>query len=43
MEDTASGADVSREYYFNDAGSQIDRFARSLQAAATTCAAISPM
>jgi arginyl-tRNA synthetase len=31
---TASGADVSREYYFNDAGSQIDRFARSLQAAA---------
>jgi arginyl-tRNA synthetase len=32
---TASGADVTREYYFNDAGSQIDRFARSLQAAAT--------
>ncbi|MQA34851.1 arginine--tRNA ligase [Modestobacter roseus] len=31
---TASGAEVSREYYFNDAGSQIDRFARSLQAAA---------
>ncbi|MCO7221808.1 arginine--tRNA ligase [Klenkia sp. PcliD-1-E] len=31
---TATGADVSREYYFNDAGSQIDRFARSLQAAA---------
>ncbi|SDO20297.1 arginyl-tRNA synthetase [Klenkia soli] len=31
---TASGADVSREYYFNDAGSQIDRFARSLVAAA---------
>ncbi len=31
---TASGADVSREYYFNDAGAQIDRFARSLQAAA---------
>jgi arginyl-tRNA synthetase len=31
---TASGADVSREYYFNDAGSQIDRFARSLRAAA---------
>ncbi|MEU2347613.1 arginine--tRNA ligase [Modestobacter sp. NPDC049651] len=30
----ASGAAVSREYYFNDAGSQIDRFARSLQAAA---------
>ncbi|SEO91441.1 arginine--tRNA ligase [Trujillonella endophytica] len=31
---TASGAEVSREYYFNDAGAQIDRFARSLQAAA---------
>jgi arginyl-tRNA synthetase len=31
---TASGAKVTREYYFNDAGSQIDRFARSLQAAA---------
>lgn len=31
---TATGADVSREYYFNDAGSQIDRFARSLVAAA---------
>ncbi|KQS57967.1 arginine--tRNA ligase [Geodermatophilus sp. Leaf369] len=31
---TATGADVSREYYFNDAGSQIDRFARSLMAAA---------
>ena len=30
----ASGADVTREYYFNDAGAQIDRFARSLQAAA---------
>jgi arginyl-tRNA synthetase len=30
----ASGATVTREYYFNDAGSQIDRFARSLQAAA---------
>ncbi|MEV1055092.1 arginine--tRNA ligase [Streptomyces sp. NPDC049887] len=30
----ASGADVSREYYFNDAGAQIDRFARSLLAAA---------
>jgi arginyl-tRNA synthetase len=30
----ASGAEVTREYYFNDAGSQIDRFARSLQAAA---------
>ena len=29
-----AGADVTREYYFNDAGSQIDRFARSLQAAA---------
>jgi arginyl-tRNA synthetase len=31
----ASGASVTREYYFNDAGAQIDRFARSLQAAAT--------
>jgi arginyl-tRNA synthetase len=31
---TASGAEVSREYYFNDAGAQIDRFARSLMATA---------
>jgi arginyl-tRNA synthetase len=30
----SSGADVTREYYLNDAGAQIDRFARSLQAAA---------
>ena len=30
----AAGAQVGTEYYFNDAGSQIDRFARSLQAAA---------
>jgi arginyl-tRNA synthetase len=30
----ASGAAVSREYYVNDAGAQIERFARSLQAAA---------
>jgi arginyl-tRNA synthetase len=30
----ASGADVSREYYVNDAGAQIERFARSLQAVA---------
>ncbi len=30
----ASGADVTREYYFNDAGAQIDRFVRSLMAAA---------
>ncbi|WP_412541965.1 arginine--tRNA ligase [Longispora sp. K20-0274] len=30
----ASGASVTNEYYFNDAGSQIDRFARSLLAAA---------
>lgn len=29
-----SGADVSREYYFNDAGVQIDRYAESLRAAA---------
>ncbi|BBZ68240.1 arginine--tRNA ligase [Mycolicibacterium insubricum] len=31
---TASGAEVVREYYFNDHGAQIDRFARSLMAAA---------
>ena len=30
----AAGADVTREYYFNDAGVQIDRYARSLLAAA---------
>jgi len=30
----ASGAEVTTEYYFNDAGAQIDRFARSLMAAA---------
>lgn len=30
----ASGASVTREYYFNDAGAQIDRFALSLMAAA---------
>jgi len=30
----ASGAEVTREYYFNDHGSQIDRFARSLYARA---------
>ena len=30
----ASGAGVTREYYFNDHGSQIDRFARSLHARA---------
>lgn len=30
---TATGADVTREYYFNDHGTQIDRFARSLLAA----------
>ena len=30
----ASGAEVSREYYFNDHGAQIDRFARSLLARA---------
>jgi arginyl-tRNA synthetase len=29
-----SGAEVSREYYFNDHGAQIDRFARSLLAVA---------
>ncbi|MDQ1748933.1 MAG: arginyl-tRNA synthetase, partial [Frankiaceae bacterium] len=30
----ASGAEVTREYYFNDHGAQIDRFARSLLASA---------
>ncbi|MHA6801003.1 arginine--tRNA ligase [Bounagaea algeriensis] len=30
----AQGADITREYYFNDAGAQIDRFVRSLVAAA---------
>ncbi|MFI9506652.1 arginine--tRNA ligase [Nocardia sp. NPDC052566] len=30
----AQGAEVVREYYFNDQGAQIDRFARSLVAAA---------
>ncbi len=30
----ATGAEVTREYYFNDAGGQIDRFAASLDAAA---------
>jgi len=30
----AAGASVTTEYYFNDAGSQIDRYARSLLAAA---------
>jgi arginyl-tRNA synthetase len=30
----AAGAEVGTEYYFNDAGSQIDRFARSLYATA---------
>ena len=30
----AAGAEVTREYYFNDHGGQIDRFARSLVAAA---------
>ncbi len=31
---SATGAEVAREYYFNDAGVQIDRFAASLYAAA---------
>ena len=31
---TAQGADVTREYYFNDHGAQIDRFTRSLIASA---------
>ncbi|MCC3294736.1 arginine--tRNA ligase [Arthrobacter sp. zg-Y411] len=30
----SQGADVTREYYFNDHGAQIDRFARSLLASA---------
>jgi arginyl-tRNA synthetase len=30
---SAQGGDVTREYYFNDHGAQIDRFARSLLAA----------
>jgi arginyl-tRNA synthetase len=30
----AAGASVSREYYFNDAGAQVENFARSLLAAA---------
>jgi arginyl-tRNA synthetase len=30
----AAGAEVTREYYFNDHGAQIDRFAKSLLAAA---------
>ena len=30
----ATGAEVTREYYFNDAGVQIDRYAQSLMAAA---------
>src|SRR5207302_1129238 len=30
----AQGAEVTREYYINDAGAQMDRFARSLIAAA---------
>lgn len=32
---SARGAAVTREYYFNDHGTQIDRFALSLEAAAT--------
>jgi arginyl-tRNA synthetase len=31
---TAAGADVTREYYLNDAGVQIERFAESLRASA---------
>jgi arginyl-tRNA synthetase len=31
---TALGADVAREYYFNDHGAQVDRFAKSLLAVA---------
>ncbi len=36
---STQGATVVREYYFNDAGAQIDRFARSLLAAARGAAA----
>ncbi len=36
---STQGATVVREYYFNDAGAQIDRFARSLLAAARGMAA----
>ena len=32
---TMTGADVTREYYFNDHGAQIDRFSKSLYAAAS--------
>ena len=32
---STQGADITREYYFNDHGAQIDRFANSLIAAAT--------
>ncbi len=32
---TMTGAEVTREYYFNDHGAQIDRFSSSLMAAAT--------
>ncbi|MFQ6393312.1 arginine--tRNA ligase [Nocardia sp. KC 131] len=32
---TVQGAEVTREYYFNDHGAQVDRFAASLVAAAT--------
>jgi arginyl-tRNA synthetase len=35
----AAGAEVAREYYFNDHGAQIDRFARSLLARARGLAA----
>ena len=31
---TMTGAEVTREYYFNDHGAQIDRFSRSLLASA---------
>ena len=31
---TATGSEVTREYYFNDHGAQIDRFSRSLLASA---------
>ncbi len=34
-----AGADVTREYYFNDHGAQIDRFAKSLLASARNAAA----
>ena len=38
----ARGAKVTREYYFNDAGAQIDRFVKSLVAAANSTTTVTP-